>query len=217
MSVISNLEDCPPWRSAGGLNKATHPRIELIPDCHPWASSYRGPPSRPKMERDGLDWTTQLQRLGRWSFPTAVATFWRLGIVTNGKVLELLNKRAPKYNDRVEEEMTNPWADCVEACDHSRGAKHAALHFIVYLILSDQLLTSFYLHLRSTIGTILLYIQISLRSWRTIRIFLLSQLVYHHRAHSIVEFLFFWELYQSIFDPINNLTSKRVRSGMTDL
>lgn len=46
-----------------------------------------------------------------------MATSCRPKTVTNNKVYELLDKRTPKYNDGVEEEMANPWADYTEMGD----------------------------------------------------------------------------------------------------
>lgn len=43
-----------------------------------------------------------------------MATFHQPGIVANSEVPELLNTRAPKYDDEGKEEMVNPWVSYVE-------------------------------------------------------------------------------------------------------
>lgn len=40
--------------------------------------------------------------------PCLATTFCQSGIVANSELLELLDKRVPKYDDEVEEEMANP-------------------------------------------------------------------------------------------------------------
>lgn len=57
---------------------------------------------------------TPLSQLGRWSFAAPRAIFHPPRNVTNSEIPKLLDKRTPKYDDEVEEEMVNLWADYLE-------------------------------------------------------------------------------------------------------
>lgn len=101
----------------GSLTTAVHPGIASIQDRHSWASSHRNPPSQTEMARVRPGLTSPPPLHGQRPFIALAATLSWLGAFINSGSPEPLDKWDPKYDEAVEEELVNLWADYVEASD----------------------------------------------------------------------------------------------------